>query len=150
MLPNLADELSLKRYQAKPIEKALPDELVRARPVLSVGVAWAFLNDGQLEAGENWLRDAERWLDTTADMSERPDAPAAEMVVVDEAQFRSLSASWLAECDSCHRKGEYQPKIRPLGYFNRNLNPPFDGGVTVGVGAEEGVFRDGCGDGWQA
>ncbi len=73
--------------------KALPDELVRARPVLSVGYAWAFLNGGELEAGEARLRDAERWLETTADMSERPEAPSAEMVVVDEEQFRSLPAT---------------------------------------------------------
>ncbi len=89
--------------------KALPDELVRARPVLSVGYAWALLNGGELEAGEAWLRDAERWLDPTIDRRERPDTPSAEtcremlpeldegrsrrMVVVDEAQFRSLPAS---------------------------------------------------------
>ena len=50
--------------------KALPDDLIRARPVLSVGYAWAFLNGGELEAGEARLRDAERWLETTAAMSE--------------------------------------------------------------------------------
>ena len=32
--------------------KALPDELVRARPVLSVAYAWALLNGGELEAAE--------------------------------------------------------------------------------------------------
>jgi LuxR family transcriptional regulator, maltose regulon positive regulatory protein len=73
--------------------KALPDELVRARPVLSVGYAWALLNGGELEAGEARLRDAEWWLDTVADTSERPEAPSTEMVVVDEEQFRSLPAS---------------------------------------------------------
>jgi LuxR family maltose regulon positive regulatory protein len=82
--------------------KALPDELVRARPVLSIGYAWVLLTGGELEAAEARLRDAERWLDTAAepmaDMSERPEAPApemgvVEMVVVDEAQFRSLPAT---------------------------------------------------------
>ncbi|HEX2277202.1 MAG TPA: LuxR C-terminal-related transcriptional regulator, partial [Candidatus Tectomicrobia bacterium] len=47
----------------------------------------------ELEAGEARLRDAERWLDTTADMGARPEVPAAAMVVVDEAQFRSLPAA---------------------------------------------------------
>ena len=70
--------------------KALPDELVRARPVLSVGYAWTLLVGGKIEAGEARLRDAERWLDATADVSERPDAPSAEMVVVNEKEFRSL------------------------------------------------------------
>jgi LuxR family maltose regulon positive regulatory protein len=70
--------------------KKLPDELVRARPVVSVGYAWALLDRGELEAADSRLRDAEWWLDTTADMSERPEVPSAKMVVVDEEQFRSL------------------------------------------------------------
>ncbi|MEJ7816751.1 MAG: hypothetical protein WKF53_16400, partial [Rubrobacter sp.] len=70
--------------------KALPDELVRFRPVLSAVYAGALLASGELEGVEGRLRDAERWLDTTADMSERPDAPSAEMVVVDEEEFRRL------------------------------------------------------------
>ena len=73
--------------------KALPDELVRARPVLSAGYAWALLSRGELEAGEARLRDAERWLDTTADNLERPETPPTEMVVVDEEEFRSLPAT---------------------------------------------------------
>jgi LuxR family maltose regulon positive regulatory protein len=51
--------------------KALPDELARARPVLNVGYAWAFLNAGKLEAAEARLLDAERWLEPTTDTSER-------------------------------------------------------------------------------
>ena len=70
--------------------QALPDELVRARPVLSVYYAFvSFVGEG-LEAAEARLRDAERWLDASADTSERPEAPSAEMVVVDEEVFRSL------------------------------------------------------------
>ena len=66
--------------------KALPDELVRARPVLSVEYAWALLDVGELEAGEARMRGAERWLETTVEAS----VPSAEMVVVDEEEFRSL------------------------------------------------------------
>ncbi len=73
--------------------KKLPDELVRSRPVLSVGYAWALLDRGELEAVEVRLRDAERWLDTTADTTERPEVPSAEMVVVDEEEFRILPAT---------------------------------------------------------
>ncbi len=73
--------------------KALPDELVHCRPVLSVGYAWALLAGGELEAVEARLRDAERWLDTTADTSELASAPSAEMVVVDEEEFRRLPGS---------------------------------------------------------
>ena len=67
--------------------KALPDELVRARPVLCAGYAWALLNLDQLEACEARLQDAERWLDTKVDMSEQPRILPAGMVVVDEEEF---------------------------------------------------------------
>jgi LuxR family maltose regulon positive regulatory protein len=70
--------------------KTLPDELVRARPVLSVGYAWALFADGALDAGEARLRDAERWQDALRDPGGRGDARPAGMVVVDEEQFRSL------------------------------------------------------------
>src|SRR5579859_1413934 len=63
--------------------KALPVELLRARPVLSMGYAWALLDGGELEASEAHLQAAEHWLD----------APADERVVVDQEQFRSLPAS---------------------------------------------------------
>jgi len=74
--------------------KELPDEIIRARPVLSVSYAWALLNGGELEAAEARLRDAERWLDATAapttDMGDRPET---QMIVVDEAHFQTLPAS---------------------------------------------------------
>jgi LuxR family maltose regulon positive regulatory protein len=73
--------------------KALLDELVHVRPVLSVGYAGALLVSGELEGVEARLRDAERWLDMTAGRSELASAPSAEMVVVDEAEFRRLPAA---------------------------------------------------------
>ena len=86
--------------------KALPDELVHFRPVLSVGYAYALLSAGELEDVEGRLSDAERWLETTADTNALAPAPSAEtwaesfddaqdklyqrMVVVDEEEFRRL------------------------------------------------------------
>ena len=70
--------------------KALPDELVHFRPVLSVAYAFALFGSGELGGVEPRLRDAERWLDTPADMRARPESPAAGMVVVDEEEFRRL------------------------------------------------------------
>jgi LuxR family maltose regulon positive regulatory protein len=69
---------------------ALPEELVRARPVLCVAQAQAFLHAGKLEAAESRLMDAERWLEPATSMIEKPDTPSTKMVVVDEEQFRSL------------------------------------------------------------
>ena len=70
--------------------KALPEEMVYARPVLCVGCAWAMLAVGEMEASEIRLRDAEHWLEPaenpTANLSARP-------VVVDKAEFRVLPAS---------------------------------------------------------
>lgn len=70
--------------------KSLPDELVRCRPVLSVWYAGALLAGGKLDAVENRLRDAEQWLETAAVTREREQALPAEMVVVDEEEFRRL------------------------------------------------------------
>ena len=50
----------------------------------------AYFGGGELEAVEARLRDAERWLDTTADTHARLESPAAGMVVVDEEEFRRL------------------------------------------------------------
>src|SRR5919112_187393 len=73
--------------------EALPDELFRVRPVLSVHYAGTLLQSGRLEGVEDRLRDAERWLDTGADVGERPEGSSAEMVVVDKEEFRRLPGS---------------------------------------------------------
>ena len=44
---------------------------------------------------ESRLRDAERWLHLTADLSEGSEAPTTEMVVAAEEEFRRLP-SWIA------------------------------------------------------
>ena len=64
--------------------RALPDELIRSRPVLGVWFAWALLGSGELEAAEARLRDAERWLEPGLSQPK---------VVVDEEQLRSLLAT---------------------------------------------------------
>jgi LuxR family maltose regulon positive regulatory protein len=62
--------------------KVLPDEVVRVRPVLSVGFAGALLIGGELEGVESRLGDAERWL--------RSPTAAAAMVVGDDEELRRL------------------------------------------------------------
>ncbi|TFH31598.1 MAG: helix-turn-helix transcriptional regulator, partial [Anaerolineales bacterium] len=62
--------------------KALPVELVRVRPVLSTWYASVSMSCGELGGVEPRLRDAERWLNTTADTT--------GMVVVDEDEFRRV------------------------------------------------------------
>lgn len=64
--------------------KALPDEVVRVRPVLSVAYAWAMLDNGEVEQCETRLHEAEQWLTASS---------TTAMIVVDEAQFQHLPAS---------------------------------------------------------
>jgi LuxR family maltose regulon positive regulatory protein len=71
--------------------KALPDELVRVRPVLCYGYALASMACGENESVEPRLRDAERWLDTSIDIGEQPEPSSTGMVVTDEQEFRRLT-----------------------------------------------------------
>ncbi|MEH7248838.1 LuxR C-terminal-related transcriptional regulator [Neobacillus niacini] len=73
--------------------KGLPSELVHCRPVLCVWYAGALLAGGKLEAVEDRLQIAEKWLETTAGMRNRLEAPLAKMIVVDEEEFRRLPGS---------------------------------------------------------
>ncbi len=87
-------EIRRNRQGAKVTElgwlKALPDELVSFRPVLSVAYAFALFGAGEIGGVETRLRDAERWLDTQANTREGTQKPPAGMIVVDEHEFRRL------------------------------------------------------------
>ncbi|MBV7337470.1 LuxR C-terminal-related transcriptional regulator [Chloroflexi bacterium TSY] len=69
--------------------EALPDELVRARPVLNVGYALALQDAGELEEAEARLTEVEQWLEAGANV----DQEVPNLVVVDDGQFKSLPAS---------------------------------------------------------
>jgi LuxR family maltose regulon positive regulatory protein len=68
----------------------IPGELVRVRPVLSVGFAGVLLTGGELDGVEGRLRDAERWLDPPTGAREGSQSPSGEMVVTDEEEYRRL------------------------------------------------------------
>jgi len=65
---------------------ALPADLFRTRPALTVYYAWAYLNNGNLEAAEAQLQEAERLLDKTTDGSQ-------EIVIVDKERLHTLRGS---------------------------------------------------------
>ena len=81
--------------------KRLPEELIRARPVLNVWYAYALLGRGEMEAAEARFKDAERWLVSADTMKVQLETPSVEtcsesnrrMVVVDQEQFKSLPAT---------------------------------------------------------
>jgi LuxR family maltose regulon positive regulatory protein len=59
--------------------RRLPDEALRARPIVAVGLAWERLSDGDLDGAERWLRSAEHRLEA---------APGDD--AADDLAFRSL------------------------------------------------------------
>jgi LuxR family maltose regulon positive regulatory protein len=60
--------------------RALPEDVIRARPVLAMGYAWALLNSGELEAANLRLRDVEEALQSDP----------TQLVIGDDARFQSL------------------------------------------------------------
>jgi LuxR family maltose regulon positive regulatory protein len=118
--------------------------------VLSVEQAHILLFFGELERVENLLRDAERWLDTTAEKSERPVASSAEtrsesfdnaqdklrrrMIVVDKEEFRRLpGAIAIARAGLSLTRGDV---AGTMTYARRTLDvAPEDDHVTRGGAA---------------
>jgi LuxR family maltose regulon positive regulatory protein len=80
--------------------EALPDELLRVRPVLSNAYAGSRLVRGEVEGVEERLRDAERWLGAIDEAAAGPGG-STSMVVVDEAAFRQLPGAI-----AVHRAGQ--------------------------------------------
>jgi LuxR family maltose regulon positive regulatory protein len=68
---------------------AIPDEVVRVRPVLAAGFIGALMSVGELEGVEDRLRDVERWQEPTGDGSGTW-APPEGMVVLDEGELARL------------------------------------------------------------
>jgi LuxR family maltose regulon positive regulatory protein len=71
--------------------KSLPAEVIRIRPVLSVGLAGALLASGEFEYVEARLQDAEGWLSPANGGG--PAKAASEMVVANEEEFERLPAA---------------------------------------------------------
>jgi len=86
-------DLRRNRQETKMLSwlKALPDEVIRDRPVLSTHYAGALLSNGELESVEGRLRDAERWLNPAVAATRAE--PNQTMIVVDEEEFRGLASS---------------------------------------------------------
>src|SRR5919112_1179890 len=71
---------------------ALPDDVVRRRPLLAIYLAWSRLSEGDLDGVEAWLDAAEAGLDTTPP-STMPTAAALAGAVRDrEGEVRSVPA----------------------------------------------------------
>jgi LuxR family maltose regulon positive regulatory protein len=71
---------------------ALPNELVRTRPVLCVGFVGALVAQGDLEGVDGRLADAERCLELLANQ-EADSLPLGAIAIVDREQLRGLPAA---------------------------------------------------------
>jgi LuxR family maltose regulon positive regulatory protein len=80
--------------------RALPDELLHDRPVLSDAYAGVLLQTGQMDGVEERLRDAERWVNATGTHPPREVRPGGMVVASDEG-LRRLPGSV-----AMHRAGQ--------------------------------------------
>ncbi|WP_026672591.1 LuxR C-terminal-related transcriptional regulator [Alkalihalobacterium bogoriense] len=72
--------------------KTLPDEIIKNRPVLSVGYAWALLDTGEMEEVEQRLLDAETCLENISS-DQIKDEERKDIVVFDHHEYSILPAT---------------------------------------------------------
>jgi LuxR family maltose regulon positive regulatory protein len=83
----------LRARQEAPLRgwlEALPDEVLRLRPVLCASYVGALLQTGETPKVEGLLRNAERGLETAVLWDRKEPLTPGEAVYVDERQFREL------------------------------------------------------------
>ena len=120
--------------------RALPEQLIHVRPVLSAGYAWALMGISELEAAEPYLQIIEGWLGTIKDSSDDPDFPSSKMVVVNEAEFQSLPATiataraylaqTLGNMDSCVEYSQQALTLLPKDDYIKRAVPASLLGLT--------------------
>jgi LuxR family transcriptional regulator, maltose regulon positive regulatory protein len=126
--------------------EAIPDEVVRVRPVLIVAFAWVLLSVGEFESVERRLRDAERWLDATTGTGAGSPAPPAEMVVANEEEYRRLPATI-----ELYRAAQALARSEPLGAIRHarralDLAPEDDHRGRASAAGMSGLALWGSGD----
>ncbi|MBI9011765.1 MAG: hypothetical protein JEZ08_05985 [Clostridiales bacterium] len=73
--------------------KTIPHDIVRSRPILSVGYAWALLDSGVSEGCEKWLNDAEKCIEILSKNKIQQTELLLDITVVDEKQYKILPAT---------------------------------------------------------
>src|ERR671914_2208246 len=71
---------------------ALPDDVVRRRPLLAISLAWSRLSEGDFDGVEAWLDAAEAGLDTTPPSTIPTPVSLAEAAREREGEVRSIPA----------------------------------------------------------
>jgi LuxR family transcriptional regulator, maltose regulon positive regulatory protein len=72
--------------------RALPDDEISNRPVLSTGYAWTLLDFGELDAVDTYLQNAEQYFTPTGEVKDS----ASDMIVIDDEEFQRLPATMAA------------------------------------------------------
>jgi LuxR family transcriptional regulator, maltose regulon positive regulatory protein len=85
-------EMSRTRQEATLLGwlRALPEALIRDRPVLCNFYAGTLMQSGEMEGVNIWLQAAERWLNLIQEGRDQPDIQPSAMVVVNQEEFRRL------------------------------------------------------------
>jgi LuxR family maltose regulon positive regulatory protein len=93
--------------------RMLPEELIRSRPMLSAGYAWALIDNGDLDGADRRFRDAERWLEAQSDAADLSDYLSFKKIVLDTEKLRSLAA-WIANGRAylVQARGDYPGTLR--------------------------------------
>ncbi|MFN2148403.1 MAG: LuxR C-terminal-related transcriptional regulator, partial [Anaerolineales bacterium] len=73
--------------------RAIPDEVIRARPLLSLGCGWSLIDSGDLEAADRRLQDAERWIEKIASGAQQGDTSSRDPAVIGPTELRSMQGS---------------------------------------------------------
>jgi len=132
--------------------KELPEEAFSNRPVLQVDMAWASLQCGEIEGGGARLDDAESLLNKKNDSSAGLDGPSADIIVVDEEQFRVLPGS-IANARAYHSQAigdetgtlKYSQQALELlpenEYMQRAIPAAMVGFANLGNGDLEAAYR---------
>lgn len=81
--------------------RALPEALLRQRPVLCNLFAGVLLQTNELEGVETWLSAAEKWTEPVAGRPAPPDSRPSGMVVVNDEEFHRLPGAV-----AIHRAGQ--------------------------------------------
>jgi LuxR family maltose regulon positive regulatory protein len=132
--------------------QAIPEDVVRARPRLSTGIAWSLIDSGDLDGAELHLKDAERGLVSEDDGLAGPDGQQDQPGRLAEEELRSLLGSianaraYLAQAlGDLSSTVENAAKARELlpenDYFERGLSAILPGFAYWSDGDLEAAYR---------
>jgi LuxR family maltose regulon positive regulatory protein len=73
--------------------RKIPDEVVRTRPLISIGYGWSLIDTGDLEGADRRLKDAERYVEKMAGVHQQGDAPSRRPATISATELRSMQGS---------------------------------------------------------